>query len=110
MFLKRFYFCQGLVPLTWFSVTPALFLHELHARPPGVCLGEKHHLNSALYAPSALCALENKSRKRRLLLREISLGKCDSQKNVQRTMGLLNCQMDIDMPPYGVVTSLLVLA
>ena len=29
---------------------------------------------------------------------------------VQRTKGLLDCQMDIDTPPYGVVTSLLVLA
>ena len=29
---------------------------------------------------------------------------------VQRTFGLLDCQIDIDTPPYGVVTSLLVLA
>ena len=29
---------------------------------------------------------------------------------VQRTMGLLDFQMDIDMPPYGVVMLLLVLA
>ena len=29
---------------------------------------------------------------------------------VQRTIGLLDCQIDIDTPPYGVVTSLLVLA
>ena len=29
---------------------------------------------------------------------------------VQRTMGLLDFQMDIDRPPYGVVMLLLVLA
>ena len=29
---------------------------------------------------------------------------------VQRTMSIRNCQMDIDTTPYGVVTSLLVLA
>ena len=28
---------------------------------------------------------------------------------VQSKMGLRNCQMDIDTPPYGVVTSLLAL-
>ena len=30
--------------------------------------------------------------------------------HVQRAMGLLNCRMNIDMPSYGVVMSLLVLA
>ena len=29
---------------------------------------------------------------------------------VQNTVGLLNCQINVDRPPYGVVTSLLIAA